>query len=175
MEKIQNILRENRKYVYIAVIIMSIITAIFFTSDGTNAQVVEEEPPKDVTIYVDISGEVVNPGVYEMKSSDRIYQVIEKAGGVTKKADLNAINQAEGITDGMKLIIPSKEDSSGKISINKGDAKMLETISGIGPATSEKIINYRKENGGFSKLEDLMKVSGIGEKTFEKMKPYIKL
>ena len=97
----------------------------------------------------------------------------------------DAINQAELVTDGQKILIPSKMEEgasaeetagtekstdNGKININQADSTMLQEIPGVGPATADKIIQYREVNGRFQTIEDLKNVSGIGDKTFEKMK-----
>lgn len=138
-------------------------------------------------IYVDIGGQVKNPGVYTVKEGTRVFEVIEKAGGLTEDAFIEQINQAEAVTDGQKIVIPSSEDvqqslmpqtasgkdSSGLVNINSADSQTLQEIPGVGPATAEKIIAYRTENGRFSSIEELKNVSGIGDKTFEKMKDKI--
>ena len=140
-------------------------------------------------MYVDISGCVKSPGIYKIKRNTRLFEVIELAGGLTKDADYNGFNQAEHIEDGDKIIIPAKNQESdsasasqgnnatasnnGKININTADSAALQEIPGVGPATAEKIISYRETNGRFRNKEDLMNVSGIGEKTFEKMKDMI--
>ena len=138
-------------------------------------------------IYVDIGGQVKNTEVYTVKEGTRVFEVIEKAGGLTEDAFIEQINQAEAVTDGQKIVIPSSEDaqqslmpqtasgkdSSGLVNINSADSETLQEIPGVGPATAEKIIAYRTENGRFSSIEDLKNVSGIGDKTFEKMKDKI--
>lgn len=139
-----------------------------------------EETPD---IYVDISGYVKNPGVYQVSQGTRIFQVIEKAGGLTQGADIKSLNRAEEVTDGQKIIIyaegeteatfESEEEQESKVNINKADSAALQDVPGIGPATAEKIIRYREENGYFRSIEDLLNVSGIGEKTLENMREYI--
>ena len=136
-----------------------------------------------IKIYADISGCVEKPGVYEVEEGTRIFQLIEKAGGLTKDADIEGLNRAEIVSDGQKIVIyPVGEgqesentgvSSSGKININTADASQLQTISGIGPVTAEKIVEYRKTNGRFSSIEDIKNVSGIGDKAFEKIRENI--
>ena len=150
--------------------------------DDSNYEIVVESSD----IYVDIAGCVINPGVYKVKSGTRLFEVIEKAGGLSENADTISINRAEEVSDGQKIIINSKEtlqDSSGiyisdgttngKININKADATKLQEIPGVGPSTAQKIIEYRTKTGRFNSIEDIMNVSGIGQKTFENMKDYI--
>ncbi len=157
----------------------------------TGGSAIEEKTASTDTVYVDVSGCIKTPGVYELPYGSRIFEAIEKAGGFTKHADRALINQAETITDGMKINVPDKRDTeengSGEvhvsgngasdtgelININTAGSEELQQISGIGPVTAEKIIRYREENGAFGSVEDITNVSGIGEKTLEKMKPQI--
>jgi len=119
---------------------------------------------------------------------------IKAAGGLKQEADMTSINRAEFLEDGQKVFIPSfplDEDGniienaagdtadagsaavSGKVNINTADSTALQTLSGVGPATAQKIIDYRESNGRFSSVEDIKNVSGIGEKTYEKLKDSI--
>ena len=151
------------------------------------------------TIYVDIGGAVKEPMLAELPSGSRVEDAIIAAGGLTDTADISSINRAEFLEDGVKIFIPeiaeesddsssavpgvttsgSSSDSSltgsaaGKININTADSTQLQEISGVGPATAQKIIDYRNSNGRFKTIEDIKNVSGIGDKTFEKMKDQI--
>ncbi|MGM0502145.1 MAG: helix-hairpin-helix domain-containing protein [Bacillota bacterium] len=130
-------------------------------------------------IVVHLGGEVVNPGVYHCHKKTRLYKVLEQAGGATNKADLNAINLANLVRDGEKIIIPSlvsKDKTTAKtskININTATPEELETVAGIGPVTAKKIIDFRKNNGAFEELSALTKVAGIGPKTLENIKDKI--
>lgn len=144
-----------------------------------------EEAGEAADIYVDISGCVKNPGVYKVEPGTRIFQVIERAGGLTDGADTESVNRAEEVADGQKIVIrhmeaSSEEESiinsdksSGKVNINTADMLELQSVPGIGPATAQKIIEYREHNGKFKSVEDILNVSGIGDKTLENMRPYI--
>ena len=157
-------------------------------SEIVEQQSVEETAIDDLKseIYVDISGCVYNPGVYKIKGGTRLFQVIEKAGGLTPEADTDSINQAEEVYDGQKILISSKgnsgenkmspvvqESQNGKININTADSLKLQEIPGVGPTTAQKIIDYRQNYGKFKSKEDIVNVSGIGEKTYENIKDYI--
>ena len=134
-----------------------------------------------ITVY--ICGEVKENKVVTLLENSRVCDAIDAAGGLTTNADLEAINLASVLEDGEKIYIPKigeevtqKDTSSfstGKININKASQTELETIPGIGPSTALKIINYRKENGKFSKIEDIKNVSGIGDGKYEQIKEYI--
>lgn len=146
-------------------------------------ETVLEETSKE--IYVDIGGCIYNPGVYKIKEGTRLFQVIEKAGGLTPEADTDSINQAEPVYDGQKILIYSKNqdmsndsnqsqlEQKGKVNINTADSLKLQEIPGVGPSTAQKIIDYRESYGRFKSTEDIINVSGIGEKTYEKIKDYI--
>ncbi len=161
--------------------------------DADQVIVEEKESTQTAVIYVDIGGEVANPMVAELTEGSRVEDAIEAAGGVTEKADLTEINRAAFVEDGEKVFIPTLpallEDgadgmaasdvepfySDDRININTADAEELQQLNGVGPATAEKIISYREDNGRFSAIEDIMNVSGIGEKTFEKFSEDIKV
>ena len=139
-------------------------------------------------IYIHIDGEVKNPGVYKMKNGDRVNDVIQAAGGLTDNADKSKINLAIKIKDEMKIHIykigEDKNNSNSKsldenansnlnntklININTASKDELCKLNGIGENKAKLIIQYR-EKKKFTKIEDITKVSGIGKKTFEKIK-----
>jgi len=132
-------------------------------------------------IYVYVTGCVVNPGVYIMPEGSRVYDAVNAAGGVTEEGDGSHMNMVNIIQDGEKINVPtaaefSAEDASGtsgKVNINQATLSQLTGISGIGESKAKAIIAYREKHGSFSKKEDIMKVSGIKEGTFEKIKDYI--
>jgi len=153
-----------------------------------------EVPP----VIIHITGAVKNPGVYQLKSTDRIVDAVKIAGGETEEANLDLINLAALLKDGQKIIVPSKiynekgeeinknidnnaevmyssslGSISGKININNANATMLQTLPGIGPVLSERIIEYRNQNGLFGVIDDIKDVSGIAEKKFEGIKDLI--
>ena len=151
-----------------------------------------ENQVEDNIIIVHVSGEVNKPGIIELKEGSRIADAIEKAKGSTEYADLSKINLAYEIKDGQKINIPSKneiievyiEEEAGenvieneiknsKVNINTALQTELETLTGIGPSTALKIIEYRKEKGEFKAIEDIQNVPGIGEAKFENIKQEI--
>jgi len=158
-----------------------------------NPAIQKEVPP----LIIHITGAVKNPGVYQLKSTDRIVDAVKIAGGETEEANLDLINLAALLKDGQKIIVPSKiynENGeeinkninnnaevmysssgyvSGKININSANATMLQTLPGIGPVLSERIIEYRNQNGFFGVIDDIKDVSGIAEKKFEGIKDLI--
>lgn len=160
----------------------------------------KSEEEKSDQIIVHLSGGVKNPGVYKLSRKDRIIDLVKAAGGLKEEADLDQINLAEKLYDGQKVIIPlimennieissseksktgissiilnNHSDSSGNqlININQADQTKLEKLSGIGPSKAAAIIKYRKEVNFFVKKEDLLNISGIGEKTLKNIEDEI--
>ena len=154
------------------------------------------------TWYVDIKGAVKVPQVVPVTPGMRVHDVVEMAGGVTGEADQSQVNLAQLVTDQMVIYVPkvgeevspstetlvadsqvtesAVSESSGDgtsdgdlVNINTADTTMLQTLSGIGEKRAADIINYRETNGLFETVDDLDQVSGIGEKTMEKLRPLI--
>lgn len=146
--------------------------------------------------FVHICGEVKSPGVYELSEGSRVFEAVEAAGGFTEQAAGELLNLAEKISDGMKIVVYSMEEvqalkdagavtalgeiSAGgseagkkRININAAGKEELMTISGIGESRAEDIIRFREENGRFQTIEDIMKVPGIKNAAFQKMKDSI--
>ena len=145
-----------------------------------------DDPAFSQIIFVDVIGCVVNPGVYQLEEGSRVFQALELAGGLTEEAEVKSINRAAVLSDEQVITVLSVEEYEemqknsgglgfvdGKVELNSADAKALESLSGIGPSMAEKILQYRQEHGRFHNIEDLMKVAGIGEKTFQQIKDKI--
>lgn len=138
-------------------------------------------------LFIEVKGAVKKPGVYELENGDRVLAAIELAGGYLPESDSNTINHAQKVEDEMIIYVPligeeienvtnsSSTGSSGDqlVNINKADLQGLTSLPGIGPAKAEAIISYREESGGFTSIQDLMEVTGIGQKTYEKLETYI--
>lgn len=133
----------------------------------------------DSQILVHISGEVKNPGVYELKDNDRLDDLVEISGGLTNNADIARVNLARVLEDGLKIHIPNKNNateenqSSSRLTLtdfNQLSAKELEAIDGIGEVISKRIVDYREKNGSFNKVTDLLNVNGIGDSKLEQIK-----
>ena len=161
----------------------SSLDEILITEPQLNAPLAE--------ILVHISGAIKREGVYRLQAGDRLLEVIKLAGGALPEANLSAVNLAEEVKDGQKIIVPEKAkvivsisgdpsisrsdipNANVLININTAEEKTLCTVKGIGPKTAKKIIDYRGKNGPFSKIEDITKVSGIGKGKLEKIKDQI--
>ncbi|MER2000699.1 MAG: helix-hairpin-helix domain-containing protein [Lysinibacillus sp.] len=167
-------------------------------SQQTTEQLNSEEQLKDepLQIVVDVKGAVKHPGVYPLTTEHRIIDAIEAAGGYVADADTRFINHAQKLVDEFVIYVPkigeemeappvavtsgpssnTSNESKGDtdtVNLNTATESELMTLSGVGPSKAAAIIAYREENGPFQTIEDLKKVSGIGEKTFERLQPYI--
>ena len=138
-----------------------------------------EEPSESLEeIYVYVSGQVNNPGVYCLKSNDRVFMAIEKAGGLTKKAQKQGVNMAEVLKDGQNIVVLSQKEYYAKlkenlVNINTADVAGLTSLSGIGETRAKAIIAYREENGDFKTKEDIKNVSGIGDSIYSNIEKMI--
>lgn len=145
-------------------------------------------------VYVYICGEVIKPGVYELSGDSRIYEAVDAAGGFTENAAREYVNLASKVSDGMQITIYNREEAaslladsapvgenagksgtsgSGLVNLNTATKEELMTLKGIGESKAEDIIRYREKSGGFKKIEDIMKISGIKENGFQKIKDSI--
>lgn len=167
------------------------------TSEGmeiTAADTTNSEATTADTIKVFIDGEVVSSGVYTLNKDDRIIDLIEKSGGLTKDAYSTGLNMAAFLADGEKVTIYSKSNKPSKspydkydttvarqgetssessnpdkqVNINTATKEELKTLNGVGDVTAAAIIKYREKNGDFASTKAIKNVSGIGDKTFEK-------
>lgn len=154
----------------------------------------DQQEEQTVQIVVDVKGAVEHPGVYPFTTEDRIIDAISAAGGYTSEADTRFINHAQKLTDELVIYVPKKgeeieqtptitattpsttqssQSESDIININTATEAELTTLPGIGPSKAAAILAYREENGQFKTIEDLKNVSGIGDKTFERLQPLI--
>jgi competence protein ComEA len=167
--------------------------------NNTNTSISSEEEIKD-TIIIHIAGAVKTPGVVELEEGARMEDAIEAAGGLTEDADISNVNLAYVLDDGIKINIPSLNDTetsedeeiitenngeniventsnslatSTKININKASQTELETLPGIGASLATRIIEYRDNSGKFGAIEDIKNVNGIGDSKFENIKDLI--
>ena len=150
---------------------------------------------KPVTLFIDVSGKVKHPGVYSLPAGSRAIDAIRMAGNSLPKIDLSDINLAHLLVDGEQILVgqsqqnvsssSSSSDRSrnrtvkkrphGPISINSADIAQLDSLPGIGPVMAGRIIAYRKQNGAFSAIEDLRKITGMGKSKFAEIKALVRL
>lgn len=129
-------------------------------------------------VYVDVKGEVNNPGVYRVSDSCRVFQVLELAGGLTNNSNTDNVNLAAKISDELVIRIPSStttsiDITSSLININTATIDELDALPGIGYSVAGKIVDYRMTNGNFKDIEDIKEVSGIGDVIYDQIKDLI--
>jgi competence protein ComEA len=133
-------------------------------------------------VVVDVTGAVEKPGVYRLPEGSRVEEAVQRAGGATRKAELDSLNLAARLADGQQVVVPERVpgaapgapaaagaggEEDGPISLSTATAAELDTIDGIGPVTAEDIIKFREERGGLSSVDQLDEISGIGPATME--------
>jgi competence protein ComEA len=133
-------------------------------------------------VVVDVTGAVARPGVYRLPSGARVTDAVERAGGATGGAVLEAINLAARLADGQQVVVPKKgpggvslatggaASEEGPISLGTATIEQLDTIDGIGPVTAQDIVEFREQHGGLSSVDQLDQVSGIGPATMESLR-----
>ncbi len=158
------------------------------TPSGQAVVLLPSPTPEPIVVYV--AGAVLRPGVFYMPRESRMVDAIRAAGGFIEGADLNQVNLAQALKDGDRIDVPGLSPfatpqltigGSGllvtptpvggtPVNINTAPVELLQTLPGIGPTTAEAIVNYRKENGPFITIEDLLKIPGIGPTTLDELR-----
>ena len=162
-------------------------------TEGSYSDSLTEAAPER-TIFVHVAGSVSAPGLYELDEGARVNDAIKIAGWFTDEADQTSLNLARTLTDGEQLFVPSKTGESSsvasnasisfgsnsntsgtapKINVNRASEDDLQSIPGVGPSLAAKIIKDRENNGPFASVDDLTRVSGIGEKKLDSMRDSI--
>ena len=180
-----------------ALIAISLVAILFatFLFTNTRGRAVAQESPKPAltmpavtkTILIHVAGKVKRPDVYPLLAGSRVSDAIKAAGGAQKGVDLSDINLARVLVDGEQVYVgyvakvssssskSSKTRFTGVINVNRATKAEFDSLTGIGPVLANRIINYRSANGPFLALDDLLKVSGIGSKTLERIRPRLSL
>jgi competence protein ComEA len=174
----------------VAALVLVALSAWYLTHSRTTANAAPPPVPtiavqggngSDAKVTVDVAGEVEDPGVYLLASGARVEDALERAGGPSRKADLSQINRAAKLEDGRQVLVPPKPSRSAvaaatapggaapgqpvqPINLNTATLEQLDTLDGVGPATAQKILAYRTEHGGFTSVDELDQIPGIGEK-----------
>lgn len=156
------------------------------TSSADAAADIEGSTAAQKIIFVHVAGQVIASGLYELPDGSRLQQAIEAAGGFSEDADTESLNLARTLADGEQIIVPQRAElaqggeagevsgtavaaqgqASSKVNINTASLEVLQTLKGVGASTAQRIIDDREANGPYKTIEDLKRVSGIGDKKF---------
>jgi competence protein ComEA len=130
----------------------------------------------DARVVVHVAGAVHAAGVYRLRAGARVSDAVERAGGATRRADLSQVNLAAKVEDGRQILVPRRIAASAAaapaaapgqpavpVNLNTATLEQLDALSGIGPVTAQKILDYRDEHGGFGSVDELGEVPGIGD------------
>jgi len=184
----------SQRRALIAISLVAILFATFLFTNTRGRAVAQESakptltmPAVAKTILIHVAGKVKRPDVYPLLAGSRVSDAIKAAGGAQKGVDLGDINLARVLVDGEQVYVgyvakvssssskSSKTRFTGVININRATKAEFDSLAGIGPVIASRIINYRNTNGPFLALDDLLKVSGIGSKTLERIRPRLSL
>jgi competence protein ComEA len=152
---------------------------------------VEQDGAGGGRVTVDVAGAVKRPGVYRLSSSERVEDALKRAGGATRRADLSQVNRAAKLEDGRQILVPVRASRSAPaaaqagatapaapdqpLNLNTATLEQLDTLDGVGPATAQKILDYRAEHGGFGSIEELDQIPGIGEKRLAALRERVRV
>jgi competence protein ComEA len=141
-------------------------------------------------VVVHVAGAVRAAGVYRLRAGARVADAVRRAGGATARADLSQVNLAAKLEDGRQILVPRRMSASAAaagtsaaapgppavpLNLNTATLDQLDELSGIGPATAQKIIDYREEHGGFGSVEELGEVPGIGDVRLAELREQVRV
>lgn len=144
--------------------------------------------PDPSPVVIDIAGRVRRPGVATLPNGSRVVDALKHAGGARRGVDLTTLNLARILVDGEQILVGSPAASgpaaagaqaappaSAMVNLNTASQEVLESLPGVGPVTAAKILAWRSEHGGFTAVEELLDVAGIGPKTLAELAPHVTL
>ena len=148
------------------------------------AALVPDRPAAAARLVVHVAGAVRRPGLYRLREGSRVADAVARAGGATAKADTAAVNLAAPLADGIQVLVPSRVAGAaggtaagaaggGRVSLSSATAAQLDELPGVGPITAQKIVDYRAAHGGFSSVDDLDAISGIGPARLEQLRELV--
>ena len=158
-------------------------------ASGSESGTVRLEPRPATVALVHVAGAVRTPGVYRLRDGERVQDAVRRAGGPRAGADLNAINLAAKVADGQQVVVPRRGAAGASavgtgaadgaaqppVSLNTATAEQLDTLDGVGPATASKILDWRRQHGGFRSIDDLGEIPGIGPKRLAALRGKVQL
>jgi competence protein ComEA len=165
-------------------------SAVASTSTPASGHGISVSAPAARRATVHVVGAVHDAGVYRLADGARVQDAIARAGGATARADLQAINLAAKVADGQQVVVPRRGAThavaapgsapgagggaaSAPVNLNSATAEQLDTLDGVGPSTAQKILDFRTAHGGFSSIDDLAQIPGIGPKKLESLRQQV--
>jgi competence protein ComEA len=162
------------------------------STSGSASGSVRLDPRPATSALVHVAGAVRSPGVYRLRDGERVQDAVRRAGGPRAGADINAINLAAKVADGQQVVVPRRGAGGAApvggagagepggppqapVSLNTATAEQLDTLDGVGPATASKILEYRRQHGGFRSIDDLGEIPGIGPKRLAALRGKVQL
>ncbi|NCZ76457.1 MAG: ComEA family DNA-binding protein [Actinobacteria bacterium] len=156
--------------------------------EQASVNIAEPIPQQSVAtqLIINVAGKVLNPGVYQLPQGSRVIDALKAAGNQLKGVDISDINLARVLVDGEQILIGASNHVSLKaktkkitvdnpLDLNRATLAQLDTLPGIGPVTSQRIIDYRKKVGRINSVDELKKISGLGGAKFEEIKPLLRV
>jgi competence protein ComEA len=190
-------LHQRRRQMLLAAValVLLLLAARYLLPAGTATPAAPLPPPPgpgtgvagpSAQVVVDVVGAVRRPGLYRLADGSRIAEAIARAGGATRKAELAHVNLAAPLADGEQVVVPARgaaaapgpaaagaSTPSGPIQLSTATLEQLDSLPGVGPATAQKILDYRTEHGAFSSVDELDAVPGIGPKRLEQLRDLV--
>jgi competence protein ComEA len=148
----------------------------------------DEDATSHSKVVVHVVGAVRRPGLYALRDGARIADAVRRAGGTTRKADLEAINLAAPVEDGLQVVVPRRpppvppgavpaapgeETAQGPVHLNTASLEQLDELPGVGPVTAQKILDWRQTHGAFTSVDDLDAIPGIGPARLEQLRDLV--
>ena len=189
--------QERIVFVVLSSILVLSTGFLFYKTLAVSATGTDSSDKRPENYIVQIAGEVLKPGVYQVEEGTRLYQLIELSGGITPQADISSLNLAAPVHDGLRINIPAQNSIQGDldrfqfsfseqiplseetdndlvVQINTASLEELKRLPGIGEVIAQRIIEYRKTYGPFQSVDDLINVKGIGAKKLQDIKNSIR-
>jgi competence protein ComEA len=193
-------LHQRRRQLLLAAVALALLllAARYLLPAGTATPAAPLPPPPgpgtgaagpSARVVVDVVGEVRRPGLYRLADGSRIADAVTRAGGATRKAELAQVNLAAPLADGEQVVVPARGSAaagapaaagggdaaapSAPIQLSTATLEQLDSLPGVGPATAQKILDYRTKHGAFSSVDELDAVPGIGPKRLEQLRELV--
>jgi len=161
------------------------------TDAGTTGDTTAQPAVGDERPVAHAAGAVVHPGVYRLDAGARVADLLAAAGGPAPEADLDAINLAAKVADGDRIYVPRHGEvpvgttaagsagggsaSGGVVNLNTASVDELDSLPGVGPATAQAILDYRRQHGKFRSVDQLLEVRGIGDAKLRQIRPRVRV